>query len=158
MPFVSASLFSGYRGFCFFCLIGIGLLGAWPSPAIAASGGTLIISSICEGDRSVSATLNADSAIVDDPTQSQNARQVIHFGTDKQSTADTLFALMRGLGGSLVLRCPNVESVSCRFEAVLADNKVECTNCSACSDDLDRMSLATLHRLKALLRGLNLYL
>lgn len=150
--------FSVFRRAWAFCLLSLLSVWVWPSPSHAAPGGTLVISSICEGDRSVSATLNADSAIVDDPTQSQNARQVIHFGNDKQSTADSLFSLMRGLGGSLVLRCPNVESVSCRFEATLADNKVECTNCSACSDDLDRMSLATLHRLKDLLRRLNLYL
>lgn len=144
----------------------------WPSTAAwVLSAGVLVVSaqaegraarlqvtSACEGNRSIAADIYADSIVVHERRGGEDSSHVMRLTGAKRQSADSLYGLIRGLGGSLILRCPNVESVSCRFEAVAAPNRLECTNCSACSEDLDRMSLLILQRCKALLRELNLFL
>jgi hypothetical protein len=119
---------------------------------------TIHVASACEGNRSIAADIFRDSIVVHERAGGNETSHVTRLTGERLKSADSLFILLRGLGGALVLRCPNVESVSCRFEARLSLNRLECTNCSACSDDLDRMSLSTLHRFKSLLRELNLFL
>jgi hypothetical protein len=119
---------------------------------------SITIASRCEGNRQIAAKIYGDSIVVQDSEGGENRSHVQVLSGKRRQSADSLFLLLKGLGGALVLRCPNVEAVSCQFEAALDRNRLECTNCAACSDDLDRMSLATLHRFKALLRELNLFL
>ncbi len=122
------------------------------------SSASIRIASGCDGDRQITAQVYSDSVVVDETGTDRDGSQVIRLSDSRKRTADSLFTLLEGLGGAMILRCPNVESVTCRFEASLKSNRLECTNCSACSDDLDRMSLATLRRFKSLLRELNLFL
>jgi hypothetical protein len=135
----------------------VALFIGWVAVSIGAQP-AIHVASACEGNRSIAADIFPDSIVVHERTNGLSTSHVTRLTGERLKSADSLFILLRGLGGALVLRCPNVESVSCRFEARLSQNRLECTNCSACSDDLDRMSLSTLHRFKFLLRELNLFL
>lgn len=143
-------------------IFALGLLVLTPgiraSDSQTSSPAAIHVASACEGNRSIAADIFRDSIVVHERANDQLTRHVTSLTGQRQQSADSLFQLLRGLGGAMILRCPNVESVSCRFEARLSQNRLECTNCSACSEDLDRMSLSTLHRFKALLRELNLFL
>jgi hypothetical protein len=121
---------------------------------------SLVIVSACGTDNEMEANVFLDSAVVHQRGVTPNAENasVMRFGVQGRLLSDSLFALLRGLGGAMVLRCPNVEAVSCRFEARLAENRLQCTNCSSCNEDFDRMSLVTLQRFKGLLQRLNLFL
>jgi hypothetical protein len=140
---------------------------SYDSPAVALAtsplsqssrNASITIASRCEGSRQIAAQIYGDSIVVGESEAGGGKNQVVILSGKKRQSADSLFQLLKGLGGALVLRCPNVEAVSCQFEATLDRNRLECTNCAACSEDLDRMSLTTLHRFKALLRELNLFL
>jgi|GEM_PF-6046596 len=140
-----------FRALLLFCFIPfLSQSQSDPSPILITSG--------CDQDVEVSAQIFPDSIVFSRANAAGDSEKTRTLSGKSHQVADTLFRVLSGLGGPMVVRCPSAEGRTCRFEAKLKQSSLQCTNCSACGEDLDPISLNTLKRFKALLRDLNLFL